>query len=197
MADGDTPLFLREFPDFDDPGFKAPEDFEDGSWGNEQCPLFFDDENGLMLGVDYVNPENREFPEGGRFSLHDYARSGARSGPRLVAVSDDLADMEALAGRVRDVAAVVAQEGEARLDGQGELSDLADFARGPADLRQRFLDADPLILHLRQRGVVTAGFIDPDAAVDGALYGLAASCWRGAQARLAQSLDASAPSPGM
>lgn len=62
--------YRTEFPDFDPATMPAiPADWRDTSWRNETCPCFAT--KGLSIFVDYVDPEQREFPECERFTVHD------------------------------------------------------------------------------------------------------------------------------
>ena len=49
---------------------EIPEGFEDQSWHNDVCPRFdkqLPNGNWLVLWVDYLNPEDREYPKEKRF----------------------------------------------------------------------------------------------------------------------------------
>lgn len=62
--------FDREFPDFPAADMPAiPEGFVDVSWKNDSCPSFLNVDAGLVLFVDYLDPELREEPTCPRFSL--------------------------------------------------------------------------------------------------------------------------------
>jgi len=73
----DTPLYAREFPDFE-LDFKLPEGFEDSSWHNNVTPSFDKvqpDGTILKLWVDYADRSKSTLPEGEpyfRFSLVRY-----------------------------------------------------------------------------------------------------------------------------
>jgi len=57
-----------QFPDFDLATLPAiPAGFEDVSWHNDACPSFLNESAGLILFVNYLEPENREFPDCPRF----------------------------------------------------------------------------------------------------------------------------------
>ena len=49
-----------------------PATWKDISWGNDACPSFQasgNDENGLIVFVDYKNESDRELPESTRYSI--------------------------------------------------------------------------------------------------------------------------------
>jgi len=53
----------EEFPDFDDE-LPEIEGFSDRSWHNEPSPTLINEELGLLLFIDYKDPEKSEYPEG-------------------------------------------------------------------------------------------------------------------------------------
>ncbi len=57
-----------EFPDFV-LDVVIPEGFEDISFRQDMCPIFYNAELGLHLLVDYKDPDAREFDDGPRFIL--------------------------------------------------------------------------------------------------------------------------------
>ena len=65
--------YQTEFPDFV-LDVDLPPGAVDTSWRNDSCPRFEYQTAGVFLFVDYANPEDREFPDAPRFSVHD-ARS--------------------------------------------------------------------------------------------------------------------------
>jgi hypothetical protein len=73
----DTPLYAREFPDFE-LDFKLPEGFKDSSWHNNETPSFDKAQpNGtlLRLWVDYADRSMSSMPQDEpyfRFSLARY-----------------------------------------------------------------------------------------------------------------------------
>lgn len=76
--------YSDEFPDFA-PGTmpEIPSDWTDTSCGQEMCPTFRA-ANGLVILVDYADPEDREIPDSRRYVV-------ATSGPAPVDIleSDD------------------------------------------------------------------------------------------------------------
>lgn len=67
----------REFPTFDVETLpRIPRGFIDESWGVEQCPSFRNEDLGLALFVDFENPDDREFPDSQRYTLHSTADDG-------------------------------------------------------------------------------------------------------------------------
>lgn len=76
-ASEQTPLYLREFPDFGLLGFSLPRGMVDESWHNDAFPRFAlysvegDEHPAVTLYVDYEDPAKRETPvDAGRFSVY-------------------------------------------------------------------------------------------------------------------------------
>jgi hypothetical protein len=73
-----VPQWQREFPDFA-AEFMPPAvaGWEDTSWHNDVCPSFIasrarpeNERDSLSVWIDYADPAQREFPQGGRFTAH-------------------------------------------------------------------------------------------------------------------------------
>lgn len=58
---------FTDYPESDMP--EIPAGFVDSSWRNDACPSFYDAARGLVLSVDYADPDKREHPETPRFLL--------------------------------------------------------------------------------------------------------------------------------
>lgn len=61
--------YREAFPDFGELDVVLPPGFVDGSFRQDSCPTFINEEAGLFLFVDYANPDDREVPDLQRFSL--------------------------------------------------------------------------------------------------------------------------------
>ena len=69
MTTDTKPKWQQEFPDYPLADMPAvPAGFEDTSWHNDTCPSFRDDELGVVIFVDYADPEKREL-HGKRFLI--------------------------------------------------------------------------------------------------------------------------------
>lgn len=65
--------FQTEFPNFRVADMPAiPAGFEDRSWRNDACPTFINESAGLMLWIDFANPDDREHEDVKRFGLCEY-----------------------------------------------------------------------------------------------------------------------------
>lgn len=121
-----APTFRTEFTDFPANTLPViPAGFVDCSWHNDTCPSFVNEEAGLMVFVDYLDPDKREFPESLRFSLHTY--DGGIGEPFIC--SDDWSEIVAaieaatpLHGIARN-APVMVDSGEAVRSTWGEFID--------------------------------------------------------------------------
>lgn len=83
--------YRTEFPDFPPATMPAiPAAFDDVSWHNDSCPSFLNESLGLIIFVDYADPERREFPECPRFNVNvwDNGNTGTE-----VYSGDDWADV--------------------------------------------------------------------------------------------------------
>jgi len=59
-----------EFPDYDTATLpEIPADFVDGSWHNDACPSWINEDLSLHLYVDYADPSQRDAPTWPRFCL--------------------------------------------------------------------------------------------------------------------------------
>lgn len=67
---GATRSFRTEFPDFDPATMPPlPAGWDDLSWRNDACPLFFNRRARLALGVEYANADLRTTPGAPRYNL--------------------------------------------------------------------------------------------------------------------------------
>ena len=106
MNDNDAlPLWKREFPDFDGIDFEIPEGFVDVSSREQGRPTFVNEDLGLTLEVDSVDPARRQFADASRFYLLQEEDERCGSADPLLAESDDFADIlseiEAYAAEMR------------------------------------------------------------------------------------------------
>jgi len=91
--------YREEFPDFDPADMPAiPDGFDDVSWHNDTCPSFLNDRAGLIIFVDFADPDRREFPECPRFTLGVW--DGGSTGESIADGDDWQVIIDALAGRV-------------------------------------------------------------------------------------------------
>lgn len=59
--------YQTEFPDFEPSTMpQIPAGWTDQSWHNDSCPSFNTDADAIVY-IDYLNPQDREIPEGERF----------------------------------------------------------------------------------------------------------------------------------
>lgn len=70
--------FAIEFPDYPSADLPStPSHWIDRSWHNEPCPSFqIGEADGLVVFVDYIEADKREFPEFPRFSVHGLSQDG-------------------------------------------------------------------------------------------------------------------------
>ncbi len=70
LMKGTEMTYQTEFPDFDPASMPIiPDGFTDRSWKNEACPCFIHEATGIVLWVDFADPEQREFSEMSRFTV--------------------------------------------------------------------------------------------------------------------------------
>lgn len=76
--EGIDPMTYRsEFPEFDAGTMpEIPGGFIDQSWKNDAMPSFFSHVLRLVIWIDFQKPEDREFPEMKRFSVHTANEDG-------------------------------------------------------------------------------------------------------------------------
>jgi len=76
--------FHTEFPDFPaDEMPLVPALFNDCSWRNDICPIFVSEAIGLQISIDYKDPNQREFPDGKRFTVMPQHGGFETYGPML------------------------------------------------------------------------------------------------------------------
>lgn len=94
------PLCAAEHPNFDQSTLPAdmPAGFDDSTWCNDTCPSFINEAAGLVIFIDYANPEDREFPETPRFSLGIW--DDGSTGENIIATDDWSEFQRVLAGRL-------------------------------------------------------------------------------------------------
>lgn len=82
------PNWRTEFPDYPVADMPTlPDTFSDTSWHNDTCPSFTSDALGLIVWIDYSNPDDREFPDGPRFGLMEQ-QNGCELGCGLLETDD-------------------------------------------------------------------------------------------------------------
>lgn len=63
--------YREEFPTFDPSTLPdLPKGWTDQSWHNDSCPSF-NAGNGMVVFIDFAQPDDREFPECERFTVHN------------------------------------------------------------------------------------------------------------------------------
>lgn len=113
------PNLARAFPDFDQATLPViPVGFDDSPCHhNDMCPSFIHEATGLLLYIDYANPDDRDLPETGRFMLSQmqmHAEYGWQAGDSDAIIVTD--DWLAMFGAIRQAMAATPN-----FDGKGIL----------------------------------------------------------------------------
>lgn len=77
--------YQTEFPDYPEADMPPiPAGFADRSWHNDHCPIFMHDDAGLVLVVDYLQPDRRALSDAvQRFALIQCANRDDEAGWQL------------------------------------------------------------------------------------------------------------------